>query len=202
MGTNDKIEERRRQNMPVLIALDHLRRSKGLNQNEVCALLGVQSSRVSEYKSGKTLAGDDFRGRLIDAFGGRLNVPFLYGESDVLLAENLKPEPAADGADNRVQELLDRLAEQEELVATQRLLIETLRDRLRSLGVEYVAPTLPSRRPRPYPVNDAASSTFSIPAAEQAESPAPASGASDQPSGNTPSSVPPVSPQQNDERDN
>lgn len=189
MGTNDKIEERRRQNMPVLIALDHLRRSKGLNQNEVCALLGVQSSRVSEYKSGKTLAGDDFRGRLIDAFDGRLNIPFLYGESDVLLVENLKPEPAADGADGRVQDLLDRIADLEELVSTQRLLIETLRDRLRSLGVEYVAPSLPtSRTARQY--TRPSGTTFSLPAAEQEAS---------EKSGKQ---APPVSPQQNDERDN
>lgn len=189
MGTNDKIEERRRQNMPVLIALDHLRRSKGLNQNEVCALLGVQSSRVSEYKSGKTLAGDDFRGRLIDAFDGRLNIPFLYGESDVLLVENLKPEPAADGADGRVQDLLDRIADLEELVSTQRLLIETLRDRLRSLGVEYVAPSLPtSRTARQY--TRPSGTTFSLPAAEQAEqteAPAPASGASSKPGNASPS---------------
>ena len=168
MGTNDKMEERKRRNAPVLTALDYLKRSKSLNQNEVCALLGCNSSLISGYKSGKIMAGDDFRGRLIDAFGGRLNIPFLYGESDVLLVEDLNPAPAADGADGRVQELLDRLAEQEELIATQRLLIETLRDRLRSLGVEYVAQTLPSRRPRQYPVNAEASSTFSLPAAEPA----------------------------------
>lgn len=197
MGTNDKIEERRRQNMPVLIALDHLRRSKRLNQNEVCALLGVPSSRVSEYKSGKTLAGDDFRGRLIDAFDGRLNIPFLYGESDVLLADNLKPEPAADGAEGRTQELLERIADLEELVATQRLLIETLRDRLRSLGVEYVAPSLPtSRTSRQY--TRPSGTTFSLPAAEPTEPASQASGASEK-SG---TQAPPVSPQQNDERDN
>lgn len=194
MGTNDKIEERRRQNMPVLIALDHLRRSKGLNQNEVCALLGVQSSRISEYKSGRTLAGDDFRGRLIDAFDGRLNIPFLYGESDVLLVENLKPEPA-DGAEGRTQELLERIADLEELVATQRLLIETLRDRLRSLGVEYVAPSLPtSRTSRPY--SRPSGTNFSLPAAEQeaqTEAPAPASRASSKP-GNTSPSGESVSP--------
>lgn len=189
MGTNDKIEERRRQNMPVLIALDHLRRSKRLNQNEVCALLGVPSSRVSEYKSGKTLAGDDFKGRIIDAFDGRLNIPFLYGESDVLLAENLKPESAADGADGRVQDLLERIADLEELVATQRLLIETLRDRLRSLGVEFVAPSLPtSRTARQY--TRPSGTTFSLPAAEQEAS---------EKSG---TQAPPVSPQQNDESDN
>lgn len=187
MGTNDKIEERRRQNMPVLIALDHLRRSKGLNQNEVCALLGVQSSRISEYKSGRTLAGDDFRGRLINAFDGRLNIPFLYGESDVMLVENLKPEPAADGADGRVQDLMERIADLEELVATQRLLIETLRDRLRSLGVEYVAPPLPSRRVRPYAMDTEASSTFSLPAAEQAVEESGAEKASDKPGNASPS---------------
>ena len=198
MGTNDKMEERKHKNAPVLAALEHLKRSKGLNQNEVCALLGCNSSLISGYKSGKIMAGDDFRGRLIDAFGGRLNIPFLYGESDVLLVEDLKPKSAADGADNRVQELLDRLAEQEELVATQRLLIETLRDRLRSLGVEYVAPTLPSRRPRPYPVNDAASSTFSLPAAEPGVEKSDAEKASAKPG----TQAPPVSPQPKDKSDN
>lgn len=195
MGTNDKMEERKRRNAPVLAAIEHLKRSKSLNQNEVCALLGCNSSLISGYKSGKIMAGDDFRGRLIDAFDGRLNIPFLYGESDVLLVENLKPEPAADGADGVVRDLQERIVDLEELVATQRLLIETLRDRLRSLGVEYVAPSLPtSRTSRQY--SRPSGTTFSLPAAEQegqTEAPAPASGASSK-QGNTSPSGQSVSP--------
>ena len=196
MGTNDKMEERKRRNAPVLAAIEHLKRSKSLNQNEVCALLGCNSSLISGYKSGKIVAGDDFRGRLIDAFGGRLNIPFLYGESDVLLVENLKPE-TADGAEGRTQDLLERIADLEELVATQRLLIETLRDRLRSLGVEYIAPSLPtSRTARPY--TRPSSTTFSLPAAEQTEPMSPASGASEK-SG---TQATPVSPQPKEQSDN
>lgn len=188
MGTIDKMEERKHKNAPVLAALEHLKRSKGLNQNEVCALLGCNSSLISGYKSGKIMAGDDFRGRLIDAFGGRLNIPFLYGESDVLLVENLKPATAADGADSdRVRDLQEQVAGLEELVATQRLLIETLRDRLRSLGVEYVSPALPSRSPRPYAMGSEASSTFSLPAAEPAVEESGAEKASDKPGNASPS---------------
>ena len=181
-------------------AFAHLRVTEDIRSVSAFALaLGYDRTYVSNAINGKT--ADFPKGiftRLCDAYPGVFDLNYLMtGVGSLLLGE-----PSADGADARLRDLRERVAEQEELIATQRLLIETLRDRLRSLGVEYVAPTLPSRRPRPYPVNDAASSTFSLPAAEQAESPAPASGASDQPSGNTPSSVPPVSPQQNDERDN
>ena len=181
-------------------AFAHLRVTEDIRSVSALALaLGYDRTYVSNAINGKT--ADFPKGiftRLCDAYPGVFDLNYLMtGVGSLLLGE-----PSADGADARLRDLRERVAEQEELIATQRLLIETLRDRLRSLGVEYVAPTLPSRRPRPYPVNDAASSTFSLPAAEQAESPAPASGASDQPSGNTPSSVPPVSPQQNDERDN
>lgn len=183
-------------------AFAHLRVTEDIRSVSAFALaLGYDRTYVSNAINGKT--ADFPKGiftRLCDTYPGVFDLNYLMtGVGSLLLGE-----PAADGADGRVQDLLERIADLEELVATQRLLIETLRDRLRSLGVEYVAPALPSRRhrpnamdseasslpsrsPRQYPVNAAASSTFSLPAAEQAESPSPASGAIEKPGNASPS---------------
>ena len=168
-------------------AFAHLRVTEDIRSVSALALaLGYDRTYVSNAINGKT--ADFPKGiftRLCDAYPGVFDLNYLMtGVGSLLLGE-----PAADGADGRVQDMLERIADLEELVATQRLLIETLRDRLRSLGVEYVAPSLPtSRTSRPY--TRLSSTTFSLPAAEQegqTGAPAPASGASSKPGNASPS---------------
>lgn len=167
-------------------AFAHLRVTEDIRSVSAFALaLGYDRTYVSNAINGKT--ADFPKGiftRLCDVYPGVFDLNYLMtGVGSLLLGE-----PAADGADGLVRDLQERIADLEELVATQRLLIETLRDRLRSLGVEYVAPPLPSRRTRTYPVSTDASSTFSLPAAEPgSEEPSPASGASSKPDNTSPS---------------
>ena len=176
-------------------AFAHLRVTEDIRSVSAFALaLGYDRTYVSNAINGKT--ADFPKGiftRLCDAYPGVFDLNYLMtGVGSLLLGE-----PSADGADARLRDLQERVAEQEELIATQRLLIETLRDRLRSLGVEYVAPPLPtSRTSRPY--TRPSGTTFSLHAAEPgAEEPC-AEKASAKPG----TQAPPVSPQQNDERDN
>lgn len=146
MGTNDKIEARKRSNQPILVALDYLKRDKGLNQGEVCALLGCNSSLISGYKSGKIMAGDDFRGRLIAAFGGRLNKDFLYGLSDRMLVDEV--ESPADG-ESESDVLRDLKALREDF----RVELELLRQERQHLQdvVHHLLGTTPAPiLPRPY----------------------------------------------------
>lgn len=164
---------------------DYLR-SRGLvhTKTDFASFLGFGRSSMAAALGGKeSYLNDTFFHRICEVCP-ELNLDYLLtGEGSLL-----QPEPA-NGADGRVQDLLDRIADLEELVATQRLLIETLRDRLRSLGVEYVAPSLPtSRTSRPY--TRPSGTTFSLPAAEQEVGEKPGTQAH------------PVSPQQNDESDN
>lgn len=168
-------------------AFAHLRVTEDIRSVSAFALaLGYDRTYVSNAINGKT--ADFPKGiftRLCDVYPGVFDLNYLMtGVGSLLLGE-----PAADGADDRVQGLLERIDDLEELVATQRLLIETLRDRLRSLGVEYVALSLPtSRTARQY--SRPSGTTFSLPAAEQkaqTEAPAPASGASSKQGDTSPS---------------
>lgn len=165
-------------------AFAHLRVTEDIRSVSALALaLGYDRTYVSNAINGKT--ADFPKGiftRLCDAYPGVFDLNYLMtGVGSLLLGE-----PSADGADARLRDLRERVAEQEELIATQRLLIETLRDRLRSLGVEYVAPSLPtSRTARQY--SRPSGTTFSLPAAEPTDSPAPASCASEKQDNASPS---------------
>ena len=167
---------------------DYLR-SRGLvhTKTDFASFLGFGRSSMAAALGGKeSYLNDTFFHRICEVCP-ELSIDYLLtGEGSLL-----QPEPAADGADGRTQDLLERIADLEELVATQRLLIETLRDRLRSLGVEYIAPSLPtSRTSRPYTRPSASIGTFSLPAAEQEVSENPGIQAH------------PVSPQSKDKSDN
>lgn len=173
---------------------DYLR-SRGLvhTKTDFASFLGFGRSSMAAALGGKeSYLNDTFFHRICEVCP-ELSIDYLLtGEGSLL-----QPEPAADGTEGRTQDLLERIADLEELVATQRLLIETLRDRLRSLGVEYVAPTLPtSRTSRQY--SRPSGTTFSLPAAEQTEPTAQAPGASEKPW----TQAPPVSPQPKEQSDN
>lgn len=175
-----------------LIEVYNYLRSRGLvhTKTDFASFLGFGRTSMAAALGGKESYLTDTFFRRICGVCPELSLDYLLTGNGSLLQD----EPA-DGADGVVRDLQERIADLEELVATQRLLIETLRDRLRSLGVEYVAPSLPtSRTARQY--SRPSGTTFSLPAAEQegqTEAPAPASGASSK-QGNTSPSGQSVSP--------
>jgi len=92
MAKEGKIEERIRLNAPFIRAFDWLRTQRHLTQDEMAKQLESNGSLISMYRNGKKLAGEDIKGRLARAFGGRLYMPFLDGLSPYMLIENVPEE--------------------------------------------------------------------------------------------------------------
>lgn len=99
MAKEGKIEERIRLNAPFIRAFDWLRTQRHLTQDEMAKQLESNGSLISMYRNGKKLAGDDIKGRLAGAFGGRLYMPFLDGLSPYMLIENVPDEEILQNLD-------------------------------------------------------------------------------------------------------
>lgn len=99
MAKEGKIEERIRLNAPFIRAFDWLRTQRHLTQDEMAKQLESNGSLISMYRNGKKLAGDDIKGRLARAFGGRLYIPFLDGLSPYMLIENVPDEEILQNLD-------------------------------------------------------------------------------------------------------
>lgn len=92
MAKEGKIEERIRLNAPFIRAFDWLRAQRHWTQEEMAKQLESNGSLISMYRNGKKLAGEDIKGRLARAFGGRLYMPFLDGLSPYMLIANVPDE--------------------------------------------------------------------------------------------------------------
>lgn len=92
MNEKEKFEANKRHNAPFLRALDVLMKEKGINQQEVAKLLLTKSGTFSDYKNGKKRAGQEMYDRLARAFGGRLNVRYLTGQSEYMMLANVPDE--------------------------------------------------------------------------------------------------------------
>lgn len=99
MAKEGKIEERIRLNAPFIRAFDWLRTQRHLTQDEMAKQLESNGSLISMYRNGKKLAGEDIKGRLARAFGGRLYMPFLDGLSPYMLIENVPEEEIRQNLD-------------------------------------------------------------------------------------------------------
>lgn len=99
MTKEGKIEERIRLNAPFIRAFDWLRAQRHWTQEEMAKQLESNGSLISMYRNGKKLAGDDIKGRLAVAFGGRLYMPFLDGLSPYMLIENVPEEELRQNLD-------------------------------------------------------------------------------------------------------
>lgn len=92
MEEKEKFEANKRHNAPFLRALEVLQNEKGLNQSQVAELLDTKSGTFSDYKNGKKKAGTEMFNRLARAFGGRLNMRYLTGESEYMMLANVPGE--------------------------------------------------------------------------------------------------------------
>lgn len=92
MEEKEKFEANKRYNAPFLRALEVLQNEKGLNQSQVAELLDTKSGTFSDYKNGKKKAGTEMFNRLARAFGGRLNMRYLTGESEYMMLANVPDE--------------------------------------------------------------------------------------------------------------
>jgi len=79
-----------------------LRKRKGLNQDELAALLNVQRAAVSKYETEKVPLTDGTIKRLIDIFDvtadyllGRTDNPFLADEKELVIPDGLTEKQQA-----------------------------------------------------------------------------------------------------------
>lgn len=89
MEEKEKFESNKKHNKPFLRALNVLMREKKINQTQAAVLLNTKSGTFSDYKNGKKRASQEMYDRLARAFGGRLNIRYLTGESEYMLIANV-----------------------------------------------------------------------------------------------------------------
>lgn len=83
------IEERIIINQPFLRAFEWKRKEENMTQGEFANHIGIPASRLSEYKSGRSLVTQTAKDKLIRAFRGTLYTPYLDGDSPYMLTENV-----------------------------------------------------------------------------------------------------------------
>lgn len=96
MEEKEKFEANKKSNAPFLRALRVLMKEKNLNQAQVAKLLNTKSGTFSDYKNGKKRASEEMYYRLDRAFGGRLNMHYLTGESEYMMLANVPDEEIAE----------------------------------------------------------------------------------------------------------
>lgn len=80
-----------------------LRKSRGITQEQLAEIIGVERSSIGKYEGkSKTIPSDDVKAKIADYFN--VSTDYLLGRSDV--AEPAKNQPIADG-DELDRELID-----------------------------------------------------------------------------------------------
>ena len=82
-------EERKELNRPFLTAFEWKRKQMKMTQGDFAALVGISGSRLSEYKSGKSVVNEVAKNKLAIAFGGELYPPYLDGKCPYMLVSNV-----------------------------------------------------------------------------------------------------------------
>lgn len=82
-------EYRKELNRPFLTAFEWKRKQMKMTQGDFAALVGISGSRMSEYKSGKSVVNDVAKNKLAIAFGGELYPPYLDGKCPYMLVSNV-----------------------------------------------------------------------------------------------------------------
>lgn len=82
-------EERKELNKPFLTAFEWKRKQMKMTQGNFAALVGISGSRLSEYKSGKSVVNEVAKNKLAIAFGGELYPPYLDGKCPYMLVSNV-----------------------------------------------------------------------------------------------------------------
>lgn len=82
-------EYRKELNRPFLTAFEWKRKQMKMTQGDFAALVGISGSRLSEYKSGKSVVNEAAKNKLAIAFGGELYPPYLDGKCQYMLVSNV-----------------------------------------------------------------------------------------------------------------
>lgn len=100
MESNQKIEERKRNNAPFLTAFEHLRKLLALTKGEMCKLLNIKASRLSEWDKGEKPVPEPVKYALVDLSVqkdiGQISIDYLDGYTDIMLLANIPDDELAE----------------------------------------------------------------------------------------------------------
>ena len=82
-------EYRKELNRPFLTAFEWKRKQMKMTQGDFAALVGISGSRLSEFKSGRSVVNEAAKNKLAIAFGGELYPPYLDGKCPYMLVSNV-----------------------------------------------------------------------------------------------------------------
>lgn len=129
MKRNKEVKDKTRNNI-FAAAIDELKRNHGLkSQMELAEKMGVNKDTITNIVKGYTEVKDDTLTKLQTACGCIFNLQWLRGESDVMLAKNVKGGAVNDTTDKdrRIAELERELEDKKEII---RLLHEQIDDKV------------------------------------------------------------------------
>ena len=100
MESNEKLEERKRNNAPFLTAFEHVRKLLSLTKGEMCKQLNVKASRLSEWDKGEKAVPETVKCALVDLSAhrniGQINMDYLDGYTDIMLLANIPDDELAE----------------------------------------------------------------------------------------------------------
>lgn len=153
MTPNEKLEQRKKENTPFLAAFERLCRERKITQAELARQMGTNSSLISSYRAGEKRASDDIKSRLVEQYAGRLNRPFLDGDSDYMLIADIpaSADPSSQAldmsffvekaitkatayADKAIATLENQLTDKEEIIALLRNRVQDLEEKLEHIS--------------------------------------------------------------------
>lgn len=100
MESNEKLEERKRNNAPFLTAFEHVRKLLNLTKGEMCKMLDVKAPRLSEWDKGEKPVPDPVKCALVDLSShkniGQISMDYLDGYTDIMLLSNIPDDELAE----------------------------------------------------------------------------------------------------------
>jgi hypothetical protein len=100
MESNEKLEERKRNNAPFLTAFEHVRKLLDLTKGEMCKQLNVKASRFSEWDKGEKPVPEPVKCALVDLSVhrnvGQISMDYLDGYTDIMLLANIPDDELAE----------------------------------------------------------------------------------------------------------
>lgn len=100
MESNEKLEERKRNNAPFLTAFEHVRKLLNLTKGEMCKMLDVKASRLSEWDKGEKPVPEPVKCALVDLSAhrniGQISMDYLDGYTDIMLLPNIPDDELAE----------------------------------------------------------------------------------------------------------
>lgn len=141
MAEDKRIEEKKKFNKPFLTAFDYLAKikTKG-NQGEMAKLIGTSSPHVSDWRAGKKRVSEEMMMSLARVSGGKLNIHYLYGESQYMLLENVPDEEIIEyemRRDNPDYEVIkERKTEPQKIDVNTNDYIRTLKEQMTDIRIQ------------------------------------------------------------------